>query len=870
MRLIPVFCVGLLLAALTPLDKSLAQVSNDEAYQALQTGDYDKARRMYKDRLKSADSLATMNVVYYAETYLAKGEYERGLEELGKLTRDDSDQPYILHAKGVFLDNLGRYEEAQKAYFASAELKEDLWRNILALGELLQKTGQVSQAQQVFEYVFQPYKNNGFRNADDLGVAGRAAAAIGEFRDANAAFNTAYKLDPTHIRNLYWWADLFRVKYNDAEAQSTLDEALAINTSYSPIYTTYARSIKSFGQKEQFAEQALEQNPNDVEAHGIMAGLHILDGLYEEAERLLNAALEINPSDVEVLAHLATVHFLRGEQAEFEKVEAQALAINERAGLFYITLAKNCDLKFRYPDAVRFGEMAVRSDRRNPEAYAQLGTSLLRLGRADEAKRYLNFSFDADPFNLYVGNMLTLIDEFEDFSLLQSDNFSLLIHNDERDVLGPAILEVAEESYAVLNEKYPYTPPSGRILLEAYNDPDDFAVRIAGVPHLGLLGVSFGDVLAINTPKSMEADSYNWARTLWHELVHSMTIGLAEYKMPRWFAEGLAVYEEQLARPEWGREMELDFLMAFDQGKLLPLNEMDRGFTRPTFRGQILLSYYHASRIVDYIASTYGEDAIVRILEGFAAGNNDRESIEDVTGVTLEELDRAFTDQLREQRRALADVLRGMPSPFGDEEGGNSLLEGISGNRNEFLSALQSGYEKLGDGAYEEAETHFERAIAIYDKYIDPGNAYQGLAASYRAQGENEKLISLLERYLNISEHGSEEAVELAGLLDSGGERSKAIYYYERSLDVSPYNRDVQTRLAELYAFEGRHDEAVNARRAVLGLNPIDRADAYYQYALSLYQSNRKMEAKRAVLQSLELAPGFRDAQKLLLTVVEQ
>ena len=870
MRLIPVFCVGLLLTALLPFENSLAQVPNDEAYQALQSGDYSKARRLYKDRLKESDSLATLNVVYFAETFLAKGEYEEGLEEINKLTRDDSGQPYILHAKGLFFDKMGRFEEAQKAFFASAELKDDLWRNILALGELLDKTGQTSQAQQVFTYVYQPYKNNGFRNADDLGVAGRAAAAVGEYRDANNAFSTAHKLDPTHIRNLQWWANLFRIKYNDAEAQSTLDEAIALNSNYSPLYTTYARSTRSFGQKEQFAAQALEANPNDVEALAILAGLHILDGLYREAEQLLNTALEINPSDVEVLAHLATVHFLRGEQEEFDKIEERALAINSRAGLFYITLAKNCDLKFRYPDAVRFGEMAVRVDRRNPEAYAQLGTSLLRVGRADEAKRYLNFSFDADPFNLFVGNMLTLIDEFEDFSLLQSDNFSLLIHNDERDVLGPAILEVAEECYAVLNEKYPYKPPSGRILLEAYNDPDDFAVRIAGVPHLGLLGVSFGDVLAINTPKNMDTDSYNWARTLWHELVHSMSIGLAEYKMPRWFAEGLAVYEEQQARPEWGREMELDFLMAFDQGKLLPLNEMDRGFTRPTFPGQILLSYYHASQIVDYIATTYGQDAIVRILEGFAAGNNDRESIEEVTGVTLEVLDRAFRDRIREQQKVLADVIKGMPNPFGEGEGFNPLSDGAPWNQNEFLSELQKGYERLGEGDYKEAEAHFEKTLSIYDRYTDPGNAYQGLAAAYRAQGESRKLAALLERYLSISEHGSNEAVELAKILDSEGEQSKAIYYFERSLDVAPYNRDVQTRLAELYAEEGQHDNAVMARRAVLGLNPVDRADAYYQYALSLYKSNRSMEAKRAVLQSLELAPGFRDAQKLLLTVVEQ
>ena len=491
------------------------------------------------------------------------------------------------------------------------------------------------------------------------------------------------------------------------------------------------------------------------------------------------------------------------------------------------------------------------------------------MGRAEEAKRYLEFSFDADPFNLFVGNMLTLIDEFEDFALLQSDHFSLLIHNDERDVLGPAILELAEESYATLYEKYPYTPPAGRILLEAYNDPDDFAVRIAGVPHLGLLGVSFGDVLAINTPKNMEPGEYNWARTLWHELVHTMTIGLSEYKMPRWFAEGLAVYEEQEARFEWGREMELDFLMAYEQDKLLPLTEMDRGFTRPTFRGQILLSYYHASRIVGYIASTYGFDAIVQILEEFAAGKNDQESIMQVTGVSLAELDAAFRRQVSQERDELANVLKGMPNPFADPASSNS--SGVAdASENAFLETMRQGYASLGSGDYVGAEGHFTRALSLYDRYTEPGNAYQGLASVYRALGKDKELISLLEEYLTIMEHGADEAVELAKLHDENGDIEKALAYYERSLDVSPYDREVHTRLAELYSENGQYSQAVQARLAVLGLNPIDRADAYYQYALSLYNSDRVTESKRAVLQSLELAPGFREAQKLLLEVVEQ
>lgn len=864
-RTVAVASLMLIFCLLPP--RASGQEQADAAYDALQSGDYETARSLYQDRVDQS-SAPLLDVVYLAETYLLTGEYADGLKAVEKKLQSLSNDPYVLHAKGVLLEAQGQYDEAYAAYLASAEAKNDLWRNILSLAELFDKTGRSSQAAELYNYLFRPFKNNEFRTADDLGVAGKAAAHLGEYRDANEAFRTAYQLDPKNVRNLYWWGDLFRQKYNDADAQRNFDEALVINQHYAPLYIAYARSAKGFAQQESFANKALEHNPNSVDARSILAGLHILDGLYDQAVTLAEEALAINPMAVEALAHLATVHHLRGDLEAFAEVEERAIAINARASLFYITLAKNCELKFRYPDAATFAERAIQTDRRNPEAYAQLGISLLRLGRSREARRYLDASFDADPYNLFIANTLTLLDEYEDFALLESEHFTLLIHNTERDVLGPAMLSLAEANYAELSARYQYVP-DGKIMIEAYNDADDFAVRIAGVPHLGLLGVSFGDVLALNTPKGQEEGTYNWSRTLWHELVHTMSIGAADFKLPRWFAEGLAVYEEQRARPEWGREMQLELLMALDQDKLLPLTDMDRGFTRPTFQGQILLSYYHSSRIIGFIAETYGFDAIVKTLQGFAAGRNDRQSLEEATGVGMVELDAAFRTSLAEERAALADVLEGMPNPFVEEE--PSMLERLGvGGGNDFLDSVRKGHEALSAADYTEAERHFEKAIDLYAPFTDPGNPYTGLAAVYRAQQDDDKLIRVLEQYLSISEHGSTEAVELAGLLLDRGNIDRAIYYYERSLEVAPYDREVHAQLATLYANQQQFDKAVQARRAILGLNPVDRAEAFYQYALSLQADTRESEAKRAVLQALELAPGYREAQKLLLQVVEE
>jgi tetratricopeptide (TPR) repeat protein len=840
-----------------------------QGYEALQTGDYAAARAAFEERLDETGARGAKEAVYLAETYLATGAYEEGLRAIDAYLRRAPDDSYLLHARGRLLEAVGRIEEASSAYQASAERDLGYLRNVLAVALVFERQGQFAQARDVYAIVYRRFKNNELTTAEDLGVAGIAAARLGEFRDANEAFRLAYRIEPGHIQNLYGWAELFREKYNDADAQRTYEEGIARNPHFAPFYAGMARSVNGFEAKEHLARKALETNPNSVDALNILAGLGILDGLFAEAEASALRALAIDPSSLEALGHLASSYHLQGDTARYADMERRALAAAPAAGDFYLTLAHNAELKFRYPDAAAFSQMAVQVDRRNPKAYAQLGISLLRLGRSQEARRYLDFSFERDPYNLFVGNTLELLDAYEAFSLLDSEHFRLLIHSDERDVLGPAILDLAEQAFAVLRAKYPYTP-AGKIFLEAYNDPGDFAVRIAGVPHLGLLGVSFGDVLAVNTPKAQERDTYNWARTLWHELVHTMSIGLANQRLPRWFAEGLAVYEERQARPEWGREMELDLLLAFDQAKLLPLASIDRGFTRPTFEGQILLSYYHAAEMIDTIVRRHGFDAVVAILRGFARGESVAESIQAATGETLAQLDEAFRARLRQRRTEVADVLDGWPNPFVEEER-PSLLERVTGGSdNELIAELREGNRALEARDFVAAERHFRQALAVYPAYVDPGNAYVGLDAVYRETGQKARRIEILETYLTLAEHAVDETRVLARLYEEAGRTADAATLLARSLDVDPYDRDVHAHLAELYAATGDTAGAVRARRAVLGLNPVDRSEAFFRYAESLLVAGRRAEARRAVLQSLELAPGYQDAQKLLLRIVDE
>ena len=75
--------------------------------------------------------------------------------------------------------------------------------------------------------------------------------------------------------------------------------------------------------------------------------------------------------------------------------------------------------------------------------------------------------------------------------------------------------------------------------LEVYPNHDDFIVRTLGLPGQGgLLGVTFGLVVAMDSPSARPPGDFNWASTMWHELSHVYILTATHHLVPRWFTEG--------------------------------------------------------------------------------------------------------------------------------------------------------------------------------------------------------------------------------------------------------------------------------------------------------------------------------------------
>jgi hypothetical protein len=377
--------------------------------------------------------------------------------------------------------------------------------------------------------------------------------------------------------------------------------------------------------------------------------------------------------------------------------------------------------------------------------------------------------------------------------------------------------------------------------VEVYPDHEDFAVRTMGMPGLGALGVTFGYVVAMDSPSGRPPGTFHWASTMWHELSHVYVLNMTNFRVPRWFTEGLAVHEETAESPEWGDRLDPHVIMAIKDKKLLPVAELDRGFVRPTYPAQVVVSYFEAGRMCDYINSEWGWPKLLAMIHDFAGGASTPDVIEKELGIKPEEFDKRFMAALDAETKKTVD-------------GFEAWRTGLKKVAEEYKSADYDGV--IRDGA----------AIRdTYPDFVEAGNVYQILADGYLAKGDKTAAIADLERYAKVGGRSPDTLKQLATLLEEAGNRKEAAEVLDRINYIQPIDEDLHRRLGDLWLGLGNTAGAIREYQAVLAKAPTDPAASHFNLAKAYRTANRPDAAKDELLLSLEAAPGFRPAQKMLL-----
>jgi cellulose synthase operon protein C len=662
-----------------------------------------------------------------------------------------------------------------------------------------------------------------------------------EWEQSNEQFRLATQ--PANSQDLYKvrWGMLLHERFNDNDAAGLFREALATNPSNAEAYLGLAMlSADGFdGKAATYLTKAMELDPKLAEAHELMADVALANDDPDVAVAEAEKAIALEKDALDAMAVHAAVELIadRSPDAWFAKIRA----INPYEGQAYARVARQLELHYRYEDAVAYYRKAIEADPHLWAAHSALGIALMRLGKGDEPFRELELSYNSGYRDKATVNSLRLLDSYKNFRTFRDEATILRLHKTEAALLLPYMRAELYTILATYERKYRMKLP-GPVQVEVYPDHEDFAVRTTGMPGLGALGVTFGQVVAMDSPSAGKPGDFNWASTLWHEMSHVFILTATNHRVPRWFTEGLAVHEEGERSPEWRDRLTPEVLVALRERRLLPVAKLDRGFVYPDYPSQVVVSYFEAGSVCDFVKAKWGEEKLLDMVHSFARSRTTPQVIEQDLRLAPEEFDKQYL--------AWIDQRYGAEAAHFDEWREKLQVVAAAAQREQYDAVLQQG----------------PAIVAMYPEYVEDRNVYLLLAQADRARGDAASEAAILTEYEHRGGQMPEALKRLATLEEAAGKPGEAAATLERVNYICPVkDEELHRRLGDLLYAQKRYEGAIREYNARIDSSPVDKAGAEFSLAQAYFAAGQKDKAEEAVLAALEHAPGYRPAQRLLL-----
>ena len=681
----------------------------------------------------------------------------------------------------------------------------------------------------------------GLAASNDAYLHAEGLWGLERYDEANASFRVAASQPGASALVRVRWGLLLHERFNNAEAVDLFNEALTKDSGSAPAYLGLAIvSADGFdGKASQYAEKALSIDPKLVEAHELLANLQLEKDDVAAALAQADAALSLSPDALDAMTVHAAVEEIadRPPDAWLGKIAA----VNSTYGEAYAEIAHHLELHYRYDDAIASYRKAIELDPQLWSARSQLGINLMRMGKEDEPLAQLEMCYKNGYRDAATVNSLRLLDSYKNFITYKDDQTILRLRKNEAELLQPYFQAELDRAIATYEKKYKMKL-SGPVQLEVYPDHEDFAVRTMGMPGLGALGVTFGQVVAMDSPSGRKPGDFNWDATLWHELSHVFILTATNHRVPRWFTEGLAVHEEGQASPEWSDRVTPEVLIAIRDGKLLPVAQIDRGFVMPTYPSQVIVSYFQAGTICDYIQSRWGEAKLLDMVHSYAQRKTTAEVMQDNLGLATVDFDKQYLQWL------------------------NVRYGKTAANFADWRARLKDLVSTSRAGDWDGVLAKGKVVRDLYPEYVEAGSAYESLAEAHLQKGDKRSAVSDLTAYKTMGGEDPGTLKRLAALDEELGDVKAAAAALDRVNAIYPvHDEALHQHLGDLWLAQANYDGAIREYGAVVALAPLDMAGAQFHLAQAYFAAGQKDKAEGSVLLALETAPGFRPAQKLLL-----
>lgn len=645
----------------------------DRADRLYQQGLYDEAIDAYQP-LRRQEELCVAAAVGTSRAQTMLGHYADALDSLQAVAEPgQADAVWRLqHARA--LCNVGRYADALEQSAEALRLAPAWAPAVQFHGELLELLGRDEDALETYRRMETIVESSDYRDDPEslvaLGEILERYAALHGLKASDQArnilhnyFQEAYlKVDkeywPAHVAA--GWFLLRKHKASQAGKEFELAEKLnrRLPDTYAGKAMLYLQAW-AFEKSIQTADQALKINPHHPEALLAKAACFMQWRKFQKVPPILEHILEANPYHLEALSMMAAAYIRMDLDEKAEPYMAKVREVNPRCALLPATIGEWLVAGRQFEKAEAYLREAVDNSPKMAEPLASLGEMYMQTGEEDKALDVLEKAHALDDFREDVVNYLNVCRKLQDFEVLETEHFIIKVDPEYDKVLLDEIATYMEEVYPEVTGDYGHEPEH-KITIEVLPFQDDFSRRIAGRSWIPTVGACTGRVIAIAAPHKQRGDlgRHNWAAVLRHEFAHAVTLEGTNNRIPHWFTEACAVWQQQDKRSFQYIRALVD---AVHDDRLMPVQELDWGFIRPKYPQQRLLAYCQSEWIMDYIIRTQGFGKIQDMLEAFATGTEQAEVFTQVLGMSERQFNKAFEQWARQQIREWGFDFEGPP-----------------------------------------------------------------------------------------------------------------------------------------------------------------------------------------------------------------
>jgi len=825
-------------------------ISSEQSFSAAETRDFENARKLF-----------------------STGQYSKCIKSAKKAIVNGADEPQWQILLVESLLELGRYEQAVRET-NTALLHHPLSIRLLKLGYKANlHNGRQQLANENLSRILRAANRLALEYWDgpDVVALGEVLLILGAEPKIimDQFYNRVLKTAP-NCREAYLAAGELALDKQDFElAAEQYRKGLEYFGDDPDMHWGLAKSFYHSDRSEMVKsiDAALFINPNHTPSLLLLAEHQIDCEDYAGAGKSLDKVISVNPSNPQAWAYRCVLAHMANDPDAVKKTRAAALRQWSTNPKVDYLIGYKLSQKYRFAESEKYQRRALSFDPDYLPAKIQLSQDLLRLGHEAEGWKLADQVYNKDAYNVQAYNLVNLRDHMVKFAKLQAGHFTVRMAKDEAAVYGREVLALLTQAELELCAKYGIKL-DGPVILELFPDQQDFAVRTFGIPGGdGFLGVCFGNVITANSPKA-EYPS-NWKATLWHEFCHVVTLNMTRNKMPRWFSEGISVFEELQKNPTWGQQMNPQYREMILDGQLTPISELSGAFLSPETPMHLQFAYYESCLVIEFLVDNYGYESLKAILADLAEGKDINRAISE-HAEPLERIEKEFEAFAKKRAENLApDADWQQP----EEEqlaamDANSLAEWLQKNPNNIPALTLYAGNLTAQGNWEQAKEPLNKLIKLYPQYVGKDNAYRLLAEAHRNLGEIEQEQEVLDKLAENSSNAIHAYERLMEISEENENWRQVAKNGERYMAVYPMPTKLHWQLGNAYEKLGRDEKAIGAYRRLLSLDYADPAELNYRLGRLLEQKD-PAAAKRYVLLALAEAPRFRAAHKLLLKIIE-